>query len=439
MNDANRIVCNVDYTSVHILITKKDVTFQGRRISAPLHVESKDLLTRLSLNQTVAATILGAILNHKTVSECLLLARANIQESRLGNTANLKKLEQIILGNEYLVEKINKKGVKMSEVEENAKKLLAPGKGILAADESGGSIHKKFESMNIPDDEQHRRDYRNLFFTTPDLEKYVSGVILFDETARQKADDGRDFVTYLKDKGIIPGIKVDKGLVNFENSDEKYTQGLDDLPQRLAEYYQMGARFAKWRAAFELTNHSPSDMAIQKNAEILAQYAKDCQNANIVPIVEPELVYDGDYSLQQSIDTTSKILDALFIELKKQQIILPGCILKVNMVLAGKKQAVQSTPAEVGKATADVLKAHVPADLAGVVFLSGGQSVTQATDNLQEVTNNGPFPWPVTFSFARALQDPALNAWKGDNNNADAAREGFKARLIANTEALRKK
>lgn len=422
-----------------ILITKKDVTFQGRRISAPLHVESKDLLTRLSLNQTVAATILGAILNHKTVSECLLLARANIQESRLGNTANLKKLEQIILGNEYLVEKINKKGVKMSEVEENAKKLLAPGKGILAADESGGSIHKKFESMNIPDDEQHRRDYRNLFFTTPDLEKYVSGVILFDETARQKADDGRDFVTYLKDKGIIPGIKVDKGLVNFENSDEKYTQGLDDLPQRLAEYYQMGARFAKWRAAFELTNHSPSDMAIQKNAEILAQYAKDCQNANIVPIVEPELVYDGDYSLQQSIDTTGKILDALFIELKKQQIILPGCILKVNMVLAGKKQAVQSTPAEVGKATADVLKAHVPADLAGVVFLSGGQSVTQATDNLQEVTNNGPFPWPVTFSFARALQDPALNAWKGDNANADAARMGFQARLIANTQALRKK
>ena len=422
-----------------ILITKKDVTFQGRRISAPLHVESKDLLTRLSLNQTVAATILGAILNHKTVSECLLLARANIQESRLGNTANLKKLEQIILGNEYLVEKINKKGVKMSEVEENAKKLLAPGKGILAAVESGGSIHKKFESMNIPDDEQHRRDYRNLFFTTPDLEKYVSGVILFDETARQKADDGRDFVTYLKDKGIIPGIKVDKGLVNFENSDEKYTQGLDDLPQRLAEYYQMGARFAKWRAAFELTNHSPSDMAIQKNAEILAQYAKDCQNANIVPIVEPELVYDGDYNLQQNIDTTSKILDALFIELKKQQIILPGCILKVNMVLAGKKQAIQSTPAEVGKATADVLKTHVPADLAGVVFLSGGQSVTQATDNLQEVTNNGPFPWPVTFSFARALQDPALNAWKGDNANADAARMGFQARLIANTQALRKK
>lgn len=429
----------LDYPAKNpVIITNEDITFQGRRIAAPLHIESKDLLTRLSLHQTVAATILGAILNQKTVSQCLLLARANVEASRLGNTSNLRTLEQKILGNEYLIEKTHQKGTKMSEVEETAKKLLAPGKGILAADESGGSIHKKFESMNIPDDEQHRRDYRNLFFTTPELEKFVSGVILFDETARQKADNGKDFVNYLKDKGIIPGIKVDQGLVNFENSDEKYTQGLDDLPQRLAEYYKMGARFAKWRAAFELTSHSPSDMAIQKNSEILAQYAKDCQNANIVPIVEPELVYDGNYTLQQNIDATSKILDVLFAELKKKQIILPGCILKVNMVLAGKKQAVQSTPAEVGKATADVLKTHVPADLAGVVFLSGGQSVTQATENLQEVTNNGPFPWPVTFSFARALQDPALNAWRGDNSNADAAREGFHARLVANTAALRK-
>ena len=172
--------------------------------------------------------------------------------------------------------------------------------------------------MNIPDDEQHRRDYRNIFFTTPDLEKYVNGVILFDETARQKADDGKDFVTSSPDKGIIAGIKVDQGLVNFEDSDEKYTQGLEGLPERLAEYYHMGARFAKWRAAFEVTDHSPSDMAIRKNAEILAQYALDCQNANIVPIVEPELVYDGDYTIQQNIEYTSKILDKLFEELSKE-------------------------------------------------------------------------------------------------------------------------
>jgi fructose-bisphosphate aldolase class I len=325
----------------------------------------------------------------------------------------------------------------MSEIEVTAKQLMTPGKGILAADESGGSIHKKFEAMNIPDDEQHRRDYRNLFFTTPDLEKYVSGVILFDETARQVADDGSTFIDYLKKRGVISGIKVDQGLGNFENSDEKYTQGLDGLRERLKEYYEMGARFAKWRAAFEVTDHSPSMMAIQKNCEILADYARDCQSENIVPIVEPELVYDGDYTLEQNIEYTGKILDCLFDELAKKNINLAGCILKVNMVLAGKRQAQQSTPEEVGCTTAQVLREHVPRELAGVVFLSGGQSVTQATDNLQAVTNNGPFPWTVTFSFARALQDPALQAWKGDNANADRAREAFKERLIANCEALK--
>ena len=327
----------------------------------------------------------------------------------------------------------------MLEVESNAKRLVSEGRGILAADESGGSIHKKFEGMNILDDEEHRRDYRNIFFTTPDLEKFVNGVILFDETARQQSDDGRSFVEYLADKGILPGIKVDQGLEPIDGSNEKYTKGLEGLPDRLEEYYEMGARFAKWRAAFEVTDHSPSQLAIRKNAEILAQYALDCQNAGIVPIVEPELVYDGDYSIEKSIEYTGHILDALFEELKRKNVSLPGCILKVNMVLAGKRYQTQSTPAEVGKATAEVLRAHAPAELAGVVFLSGGQTVTQATENLQAVTNNGPFPWPGTFSFARALQDPALTAWKGDNTNTDAARAGFRERLVANCDALKKK
>lgn len=421
-----------------VIITNTHVIFQGRQISAPLHVDSKDLLTKLNIHLTVAATILGAIIRGKTVNECLLLARANVEESKLGNTANLTKLEKAILGDKYLVEKFTPKGHKMLEIEENAQLMMTPGKGILAADESGGSIHKKFEAMNIPDDEQHRRDYRNLFFTTPGLENYISGVILFDETARQKADSGEDFVTFLRKKKIIAGIKVDQGLENFENSDEKYAKGLEGLPERLSEYYKMGARFAKWRAAFELTDHSPSDMAIQKNAEILAQYAKDCQDANIVPIVEPELVYDGYYTIEQNIETTGKILDKLFEELQKKNVNLRGCILKCNMVLAGKKYETQSTPAEVGKATADTLRKHVPEELAGVVFLSGGQTVQQATDNLQEVTNNGPFPWPVTFSYARALQGPALEAWKGDNANYTEAKNAFLARLVANCDALSK-
>ncbi len=397
-----------------------------------------DLMTHLSSHLTIAATLLGAIILNKSPSEAILLAKANVEGARLSGTLNIATLEEEITDDYYKIQKEGKNN-KMLELEANAKLLMTPSKGILAADESGGSIHKKFESMNIPDDEQHRRDYRNIFFTTPDLEKYVNGVILFDETARQLADDGTNFIDFLGRKGIMSGIKVDQGLVNFENSPEKYTQGLDGLPERLKEYYDMGARFAKWRAAFEMNQElKPSQMAIEKNAEILAQYALDCQNAGIVPIVEPELVYDGYYTIEQNIEYTGKILDALFAAMRAKGVNNAGAILKVNMVLAGKKYETQSTPAEVGKATADVLRDHVPSDLAGVVFLSGGQTVEQATENLQEVTNNGPFPWPVTFSYARALQDPALKAWQGNNDNADAAREGFKARLIANCNALKK-
>lgn len=417
-----------------IQISNHSISYANREVDWTLS-NRHDLMTHFSSHLTIAASALSAIILDKKPDEVLLLARANAQKSRLGSTSNLSTLERSITDDYYQIKTIEQEN-KMSIIEETAQKLMTKGKGILAADESGGSIHKKFESMNIPDDEQHRRDYRNIFFTTPDLEKYTSGVILFDETARQHADNGQNFVEFLTNRGVIPGIKVDQGLVSYDGSDEKYTQGLDGLPDRLAEYFKMGARFAKWRAAFELTDHSPSDRAIKDNCDILASYAKDCQNANIVPIVEPELVYDGDYTIEQNIETTSKILDQLFNSLAQKDINLAGCILKVNMVLAGKRQDIQSTPEEVGQATAKVLKEHVPDQLAGVVFLSGGQSATQATDNLQAVTNNGPFPWTVTFSFARALQDPALQAWKGDNTNADAARAAFHERLIANTRAL---
>lgn len=421
-------------TADQILINKDSIEYQDQRVFWT-QSERKDLMTLFSAHLTIAASLIGAIALGKDSSEALLLARANIEKANLSQTANLATLESEISDDYYRVEKITVDNSK-NELENTARALVAKGKGILAADESGGSIHKKFESMNIPDDEQHRRDYRNIFFTTPDLEKYVNGVILFDETARQLADNGKTFVEFLHDKGIIPGIKVDQGLEPIENSTEKYTKGLEGLDQRLAEYYEMGARFAKWRAAFEVTDHTPSRDAVIKNCEILADYAKCCQAARIVPIVEPELVYDGDYSVEQSIEYTGKILDCLFAHLEKQNVNLKGCILKVNMVLAGKQSAKQSTPEEVGRYTAQTLRQHVPRELAGIVFLSGGQSVEQATDNLQSITNHGPFPWPVTFSFARALQDPALHAWKGDNANADAAREAFRERLIANCKAL---
>lgn len=388
-----------------------------------------DLMTHLTLYSIAMASVIGSILCRKNLEEALRITKANVENSKLNETLSLKKLEEI--ADKDYHEKLDLKMM--------AKSLVSFPKGILAADESGGSIHKKFETMGITDDEQHRRDYRNIFFTTPNLEKYVNGVILFDETARQKADDGRNFVDFLTARKIIPGIKVDQGLVNFINSEEKYTKGLDGLRERLNEYYQMGLRFAKWRAAFEIAQNMPSDFAIQKNCEILAQYAKDCQDEKIVPIVEPEVVYDGDYPIAKNIETTGKILKKLFECLKEKNVELSETILKVNMVLAGKKFPRQSTPEEVGKATAEVLKECVPRELVGVVFLSGGQSVEQATENLQAVTNNGPFPWPVTFSFARALQDPALNAWRGNNQNADEARKAFRERLIKNCEALKKK
>ena len=408
-------------------LSDSELTFGDSKII--WSAENADLMTHLTLYSIIASTVFGALLKGKSIDDALMMARDNALQSSLDGTAPYDKLEEML-------------SVARSEEADTAmiaKTLMTPGKGILAADESGGSIHKKFENMRIPDDEEHRRDYRNIFFTTPDLEKYVSGVILFDETARQKADDGRNFVDFLTSKGIVAGIKVDQGLENFENSEEKYTKGLDDLPKRLSEYYKMGLRFCKWRSAFEIAPGRPSDMAIERNCNDLAKYARICQDAKMVPIVEPEVVYDGNYTLKQSEEVTAKILDTLFDALNREKVRLDQCILKVNMVIAGKQYPIPSSKEEVGRATAEVLRTHVPQSLAGVVFLSGGQTVVQATENLQEVTNNGPFPWPVTFSFARALQDPALGAWMGNNENCDTAREAFRQRLIANTEALKKK
>lgn len=423
----------LENTKDPLVITDRAIEYRGKRIAWSLK-ERQDLVTRLSSHLTIAASVFAAILAGKSADDALLLARANIENSKLNTTTDLSKLEPDIANDHYRLKE-------SSNLQDIARRLVAHGKGILAADESGGSIHKKFEAMSIPDDETHRRDYRNLFFTTPKLEEHISGVILFDETARQHADNGQNFIKFLNEKGIIAGVKVDEGLIPLdEGSNETITKGLDGLENRLKEYYGLGARFAKWRAALTINDPStPSVLAIRKNAEILAKYAKACQNAKIVPIVEPELVFDGDYSLNQSATHTGHILDALFGALKTAEVDLSACILKCNMVIAGKRYAVQSTPEEVGRATAEVLRAHVPKELAGVVFLSGGQSVEQATANLQAVTNQGPFPWPVTFSFARALQEPALNAWRGDNSNADVARDAFRARLIANTDALKKK
>ncbi len=417
-------------------ISKKSIMC-GKNIQQ-YNLQRQDLTTHLTAYSVIAATIFATMLKGYSTREALMLAKINVEKSRITESLTLEKLTQ----------KLTEYNDRRKSLHLIAKTILADNKGILAADESGGSIHKKFESVGVIDDARHRRDYRNIFFTTENLEKYISGVILFDETARQKSDDGRDFITYLTAKGIVPGIKVDEGLTNFTKDNlahEKYTKGLKNLPKKLAEYYEMGLRFAKWRAAFEiefeeknnqLILKKPTDFAIQKNCEILAKYARECQDFGLVPIVEPEVVYDGFYPIDTCEKITSKVLRYLFLELKKYDVQLDSCILKINMVLAGKQYPYQSTPEEVGIVTSKVLKENCPKELAGVVFLSGGQDMEDTTKNLQAIINYGPYPWPVTFSFARALQESTLATWCGDNSKIEEAREKFRDRLIANCKAL---
>ena len=432
------------------IITVTESCLRYLDITEPISINRNvDVVTHLSLYSIASATILGCFILGHSVESSLKLARLNVEHSRLDSTLSLAKLQD-------LASHPHTHSSPHTDLELIASSLVLPPKGILAADESGGSIHKKFAQLDIPDTFTSRRDYRNLLLTTPRLNQYVNGVILFDETAHQTADDGQNFVNYLTSYRIIPGIKVDQGLVNFDpeeanpettsqkpHPEETYTKGLDGLSTRLQSYYQMGLRFAKWRAAFNIRLDSdgqiltPTPYAIAENCRILAEYASACQSAGLVPIVEPEVVYDGDYIIAQSATVTAQVLDQLFSSLKDAHVNLRACLLKCNMVLAGKNSAHPSTPTEVGTHTAEVLKNHVPSELAGVVFLSGGQTPEQATDNLAAITNNGPYPWPVTFSFARALQDPALYAWKGDNANTKAAQTAFLDRLAQVQAALK--
>ena len=416
------------------IVRLSDTELKCQEFTKRISPQRVDMATHLSTYSIAAATIIGGFVLNNTIPKTLSLARANIEHAKLDTSLDLTTMEESAIDTPAT-----------PNIELIAASLVQPGKGILAADESGGSIKKKFAALNIPDTYENRRNYRNIFFTTPDIKKHLTGVILFDETAHQRADNGQNFVEYLTAQQIIPGIKVDKGLSNIGESLETYTKGLEGLESRLKTYYNEGLRFAKWRAAFEIRLSdtgeilTPTDNAIAKNCTDLAQYARLCQDAGIVPIVEPEVVYDGYYSLADNATTTGRILDTLFAQLQSTGINLRACLLKVNMVLAGKKYPHQSTTTEVGRATAETLKAHVPSELAGVVFLSGGQTPEQATDNLTAIIQQGPFPWPVTFSFARALQDPALYAWNGDNANVEQARKAFLARLIANTNALKNK
>jgi len=322
------------------------------------------------------------------------------------------------------------------ELQATIKALAVSGKGILAADESSGTCQKRFDSAKIPCIEETRRQYRELFFTTPDVNQFVAGIILYEETLFQKASDGTTFPEYLKKHNIVPGIKVDKGLVPFNDSDvEKVTQGLDSLGERLDGYRKVGARFAKWRATYNITDTLPSDGLIQENAESLAKYALTCQQHEIVPIVEPEVLLDGSHTIERSQIVTEKVLHALFAALKKHNVKLEYTILKPSMVISGKENSNRAGIKEVAKRTVEVLKKTVPSNLPTINFLSGGQTPQEATQHLNEMHKLGALPWNLSFSYARALQEPALKAWQGKKENVAAAQKEFYKRAKLNSLA----
>ena len=314
----------------------------------------------------------------------------------------------------------------MSELSETARLLVAEGKGILAADESTGTITRRFEAEGIVSNEDQRRAYRELLFTTLASAEYLSGVILFDETIRQQAADGSPFPELLASRGILPGIKVDEGAKQLALAEgETITEGLDGLRERFAEYRALGARFTKWRATYSIDEHRPSDYCIWTNAHALARYAALAQEAGLVPIVEPELLMNGTHSLAQSAKASGRALEALFTELHDQRVDVRGLLLKPNMVLAGYEAAVQPSSEAVADATLEVLYRHVPAAVPGIVFLSGGQPDVSATLNLDAMNRRGPHPWQLSFSFARALQSPAMAAWAGRPEQVAAAQQAF--------------
>ncbi len=301
------------------------------------------------------------------------------------------------------------------ELAATARALVAKHRGILAADESSGTIAKRFGSIKLDSTEENRRAYREMLFTAPGAGEFISGVILYDETLRQKTKAGVPFPTYLSQHGMIPGIKVDTGakpLAGFAG--ETITEGLDGLRERLAEYRRLGARFAKWRAVIDIGAGIPSAYAIDANAQALARYAALCQEAGIVPIVEPEVLMDGSHSLPRCEEVTNAVLQRVFGHLHAARILLEGMLLKPNMVIAGKKCAETASAEQVAEATLRTLKRHVPSAVPGIAFLSGGQSPTEATQHLNLMNAAGPAPWALTFSYGRALQETALSAWSGN-------------------------
>ena len=321
-------------------------------------------------------------------------------------------------------------------LEEIANYIVSDGKGILAADESSGTIEKRFKSINVESTEDNRRKYREMLFRSPVMAEAIGGVILFDETLRQKSSDGDYLRNVILDHGSLPGIKVDQGVKEFEGgSDEKITTGLDGLHERCQEYEKLGAKFTKWRAVINVSDEIPSNNCISENMNALAEYALIAQQNNMVPIVEPEVIMDGSHSVERCNEVTNQTLLVLFEMLDKKNVNIKGTLLKPNMVVSGTENNYQAPIEEVAEKTLQCLKSSVPDELPGIVFLSGGQSDLDATAHLDAMNKIGGFKWKLSFSYGRALQQAALKTWAGEDDNLEAAQKAFSHRAVMNMKA----
>ena len=322
------------------------------------------------------------------------------------------------------------------ELQATVDMLVQAGKGILAADESGPTISKRFKSIGVESTEENRRAYRTLLLATPGLGAFVSGVILYEETLAQRAEDGSPLAALAAHQGIVPGIKVDAGKIALAQAPgDEITQGLDGLAKRLGAYKEQGARFAKWRAVYNVSDTLPSRLAIEANADALARYAAICQDEGVVPIVEPEVLMDGGHTLARCAEVTEAVLHQVFDALHRHRVLLEHMLLKPSMVVAGKEQALQAPVAEVAAQTVRVLRRCVPAAVPGIFFLSGGQSPAEATAHLDAINRLGPQPWALSFSYGRALQDPVLRAWQGQAANTRSAQDALLERARLNSAA----
>lgn len=386
-----------------------------------------DMMTHLTVYSTIVATVLGVVAAGGSAADAVLWARLNAEHATLEASLSAKKLQELAR-----TEREKRENMKLV-----TQSLMAPRMGILAADESERTLTERLVSFGIPANTSTRKAYREMLLSTPELKEYASGVILSEETAKMKMERGQSFLEYLTGRGIITGIKADQEQVQFGDSGETYSLGEVGLTERLRDYYNMGARFAKWHAKFVIGKDMPSFQAVERAAELLAGFVKECQLVGIVPMIESDVSWAGNYTIEQNLETTNRVLTTIFEKLERRRTNLDSVILKTNMISAGGEAVAQSTPREVAMATAAVMKHTVPKYIAGVTFMSGGQTPKTATQNLASICKEKPFPWPVSYAFGRALQEPVMQTWKGKEENVKAAQAALKRHLQDNSEAIR--